>query len=89
MELFDPVELSKTEDDIVISLLANPALVKYIRGLAQVAATDYAMTTVIPKEEQQIDLVANAVKGAYIQGILFLASELLIKGVPPEVTAAQ
>ena len=69
--VFPPIQLSKTEEDIVIKILETPAFRKYLQGLASEAAKDLLSASVHKIDKDSL-VVAHAVTKATLQVIYTL-----------------
>lgn len=71
MQLFNPVTMSKTELDIVRKAMADPAVIKFLTGIAQDAAVSLATSN---RMESAEDIKSNF---QYIQGSIHVVEQLL------------
>lgn len=77
MKLFEDMELTATEMKIVKDALSLPAVVKYIRGLAQAAAADMATSADRVVGQRVEDAHIYQVKNAFVQGNVSALGDLL------------
>lgn len=71
-EIFQPVNMSKTEVDIIIDIFSNPTIVKYLKMLAQGDILELATLSITEREDSEV-----AKKHALVQGKLSTIAALL------------
>lgn len=73
MQLFTPITLTKTEQDILIDTFSNPVVVKYLQSLAQTAVMELASAY----DRTELDSTKYHIQGAFTQGGVAAIEQLL------------
>lgn len=76
MALFEIVELTRTEVDIVRERLAHPTVLKYLKGLAQNSAVDLAVAYERSLSESPAQYMQ---KNAFIHGTIEALNQLVLE----------
>ncbi len=85
MNIFPPIEINQTEEDIIAKCLSNPSVIKYFHKLAYDVGVQITLATPAghPSDEHYLRVIAGA------QGQLAVLNTLLEISKPAEQQPSQ